>query len=274
MPETPDRPAHLPDYLRPPLDEVVLGVQFAPARGYQQIRAGEVWALYRDEFPAAEEHPPIPPAFETFGIPFRTPTLNLSLVVGPTHNRFWFVSPDRTQLIQFQQDRLLHNWRKTEDEINEYPRFERIIVAFNDELVRLETYFDTLEPQKIVCNQAEISYVNKWSLGPASVAGTASQWLRFMDFGRSEADDFSVVFRRTIYGSNDAPVGRLICEASTIGDAAGGRTGILTFTVRGPPSGSGLAEAIEFLKRGRDAIVMEFTARTTDSAHEKWGRVK
>jgi len=149
-----------------------------------------------------------------------------------------------------------------------------MIVAFNDELVRLEAYFAGLEPQNLVCNQAEVSYINKWLLGPANEVGRASDWLRFVNFDGSEPDDFSVVFRRTLYGSNGAPIGRLICETSTLGDAAGGRTGVLTFTVRGPPTGTSLAEAIEFLKLGRRVIVGEFTARTTDSAHEKWRRVK
>jgi uncharacterized protein (TIGR04255 family) len=274
MSETLERPAHLPDFLRPPLDEVVLGVQFAPARGYQQIRAGEVWDLYRADFPIVEERPPLPPTFETFGIPSSPPTLNLSVVVGPMHSRFWFVSSDRTQLIQFQQDRLLHNWKKTGDKTNAYPRFERIIIAFNDELARLEAYFGEVEPQNLVCNQVEISYINKWSLGPASDTARASEWLRFVNFDGSEPDDFSVVFRRTLYGSNEAPIGRLICETSTFGDAAGGRSGLLTFTVRGPPARATLAEAIEFLKLGREVIVEEFTSRTTDSAHEKWGRAK
>lgn len=68
MTDTLPRPDHLPDFRTPPLNEVVVGVQFAPARGYQQILAGEVWELYRAQFPTVEEMPPIPPAFETFGL--------------------------------------------------------------------------------------------------------------------------------------------------------------------------------------------------------------
>lgn len=107
------RPADLPDFSKPPLNEVVLGVQFSPPAGYTQIQAGEVWNLYRERYPRVEEYMPLPPAYELFGLPGMGQTSNqFSFLEGPLHDRYWFLRTAGDELIQFQNDRLLHNWRK------------------------------------------------------------------------------------------------------------------------------------------------------------------
>ena len=61
------RPEHLPDFESPPLDELVLGVQFSPLPGYSAVFAKDVWGLFRQQFPRVEEKPALDPVFETFG---------------------------------------------------------------------------------------------------------------------------------------------------------------------------------------------------------------
>ena len=204
MVQVSSRPSRLPEYRAPPLNEVVLGVQFAPANGYQQINAGEVWGLFKPDYPQVPDMPPITPDFETFGPASIQPMLSFGLVSGAQHDRFWFMSEREEELIQFQQDRLLHNWRKNVDGTNVYPRFEVMVAKFAEELHRLEDYFKGLSPQEIVCNQAELSYVNHIALSGQSGHGNrgrAADWLRLVEFGE-EPDDFSCVFRRQIRGTD------------------------------------------------------------------------
>ncbi len=268
------RPQHLPDYRKPPLNEVVLGVQFAPARGYQQIRAGEVWNLYKTEFPLVEEMPPIPPMFETFGLSRPGAMINFGIVSGAMHDRFWFLSPQKSELIQFQQDRLLHNWRKVGDNSNEYPRFEKMIANFEKELHLLEAYFNNLAPQKLICNQAEVSYINHIPLDKSEGREKASDWFRFADFGAAEPDDMSFVFRRALKGPSGVPTARLICETGTNFSPLGDRILVLTLTVRGAPEDATIPAALKLLRLGREVIVTEFAAITTDSAQDLWERVR
>ncbi len=54
------RPDHLPDFAEPPLDEVVLGVQFEPVSGYSAVYAKDIWELFRSEFPKVQEQPILP----------------------------------------------------------------------------------------------------------------------------------------------------------------------------------------------------------------------
>lgn len=269
------RPEHLPDFERPPLNEVVLGVQFKPVLGYQQIRAGEVWSLFRNDFPIVREVPALPPSFETFG-PAVAPLgqVNLQLVAGASHDRFWFLSQNEEELIQFQQDRFLHNWRKVGDQKNTYPRFENVIASFEQEISTLEDYFIGLSGQKLTITQSEISYINHIMPADQSVSLAAGDWIRFVDFGESEPEDFSVNCRWTIRTAEGQPQGRLICEASTGISQTGQRIIALTLTARGAPLVANIPAALDFLKMGRELVVNRFAAITTDSAHQRWVRTK
>ena len=111
-----------------------MGVQFTPATEYSQVRVSEVWSLFRKDFPLTQEAPPLTPTFETFGLPQGGrggPQFNVRSM--PEHSRYWFISPNEEELLQFQKDRFLHNWRKIGGRTNEYPRFETLIAKFESE---------------------------------------------------------------------------------------------------------------------------------------------
>lgn len=263
-----DSPKDLPDFHAPPLNEVVLGVQFNPPIAYHQIRAGEVWNLFKADYPQVQEMPPLPPTFETFGR--ESGTGSIQLVPGPLHSRFWFLRTDGDELIQFQQDRLLHNWRKVPGRDEPYPRFESIAPRFRKEIEALQGYLTRLAPQALVINQIEISYINQFTLGTSKV----SEWLRFLDFGLSGTEDFSVVFRETIQDNSGKPQGRLVCEVLSAVSPEGERGVQMNLTARGAPRHSNIESAVEFITIGRSLIVNKFAMLTTDYAHKQWGRHK
>lgn len=214
--------------------------------------------------------------FETFG-PAATlgGQINFGFVTGAPHARFWFLSQNKDELIQFQQDRLLHNWRKVGDQTNEYPRFERIIVSFENEVRLLEQYFSSLKSQNLEINQCEISYINH-ILSPAGRGNIyVKDWLRFLDFGSDDQpDDFTISSRTTMRDADGKPQGRLVTEAATGVNQTGQQIIALTLTARGAPVGTNIAHALDFLKWGRERIVTTFARITTDSAHGQWERVQ
>ena len=266
------RPRSLPDFSTPPLNEVVLGVQFSPPRGYQQIRAYEVWQLYRAHFPVVEEQPPLPPTFETFGLP-AAPQFSFNVVTGAKHDRFWFLSDNKDEIVQFQDDRLLHNWRKVGDLTNEYPRFESMISKFEGEIVAFEGYVRSLAPQSLTITQCEISYINHIELDRADGKLKVSDIFPFAQFPREMPEDFSIAFRRTICGDDGGPIGRLVVEAQTaISGATGREIVVFTLTARGAPPEPSIAGALRFLHVGREMIVNTFASHTSDLAHKMWGR--
>lgn len=273
MTDTPKRPADLPDFERPPLHEVVVGVQFRPPRGYQQIRAGEVWGLFKDQYPDVEEHPPIPPTFETFGRP-QPSQPNIQVVQGASHDRFWFVSPSKNELLQFQNDRLLHNWRKVESSEEVYPRFEAMIQKFNDELKKLESYFSRLHQQSLDITQCEVSYINHISKIDEKTGVFGHSYLVFLNFCESNPDDFFTIFRMVVRDAGGAPVGRLICECRTALDSRERELIVFTLTVRGAPKTPTIESGLAFLEFGRKTVVNAFASMTTASAHQAWRRIR
>ena len=85
------------------------------------VHAGLYWNDIRSEYPKASEQAPIPPAFETFGTkPMLTSSIQIQAMLVPPVPRLWFETDDGEHLVQLQQDRLLHNWRKRSPGM-EYP---------------------------------------------------------------------------------------------------------------------------------------------------------
>jgi len=267
------RPSELPDFRSPPLNEVVIGIQFHPVPGYQQIRAWEIWSLFRDDYPLVQELAPLQPAFETFGLP-QGGQIGLGISMGAMLNRFWFISPSGNELIQFQQDRLLHNWRKFGTKTNEYPRFDKLIDTFESEIGAISNYFVNFNGKPIEINQCEISYINHIPLESEGSQTTAEDWLRFVQFYGRDPEDFSVAFRQRILTPDGRPQGRLTCEAVSAVNTTGQKIISLTLTARGAPVDCAFESALAFLNLGHEMIVKSFTEFTTDSAHVFWERVQ
>jgi uncharacterized protein (TIGR04255 family) len=264
------RPQGLPEFENPPLNEVFLGVQFAPVRGYQQIHIGEVHKLFSDRFPLVQEQMALPPTFETFGLPTGQ-QMNFGLVSGAMHDRFWFSSLNAEELIQFQNDRLIHNWRKVGDLTNQYPRFEYMIENFKAELSKFEGFSKNLSGADLTITQAEICYTNHIPLTGLDAFKAASSVFRFLDFGGRDPDDISATFRRVIRSDDGTrPIGRLICDITSAIQQNGNPMIIFALTARAAPIGSSLSAAIDFLKSGREVIVHAFKEFTSESAHSGW----
>jgi uncharacterized protein (TIGR04255 family) len=249
-------------------------VQFAPPKNYQQIYAGQVWDLFRSDYSDVQEHPPISPNFETFGIPHqRLFSPQIQFATGANHDRFWFLRPGGDELIQFQQDRLLHNWRKVGGLDNPYPRFESMIARFSDEVTKLENFVSGLVPQKLQINQCEISYINQIDF-ESPQGSKVSNWIKFLNFDGPNPGDLSISFREVIRDSLGNPVSRLTCEIASATAPTGDGALLLTLTVRGAPRSTGIQSALEFIASGREVIVQRFAELTSDEAHKKWGRTK
>ncbi|HME67289.1 MAG TPA: hypothetical protein VKG61_20545, partial [Streptosporangiaceae bacterium] len=51
------RPDDLPDYHNPPVDEVVIAVQFEPIKGFLENHIQEFWRTVRADYPIAQIQP-------------------------------------------------------------------------------------------------------------------------------------------------------------------------------------------------------------------------
>ncbi|HED19571.1 MAG TPA: TIGR04255 family protein [Gammaproteobacteria bacterium] len=272
-----NRPSNLPDFDRPPLDEVALSVQFDPIQRLQTPQIGLFWSELRSAFPKTEQHPPLDPVTERFG-PSPRPSVRFEISNAPPAPRCWFLKEDSTELIQVQQDRLIHNWRSL-DTGDSYPRYEHVRRQFESEL---EAFCNFLRSEKIgefSPNQCEVTYTN------AIVSGKG--WDRHGQIGRllapismAYSDDFlaepeSTRFQTQYVFNDDAgkPLGRLHISCQPAFKASDtSPIYLLNMIARGAPNGMEVSDILNFIDMGREWIVRGFASITTPEMHKIWER--
>ncbi len=146
----PPRPAGLPEFDHPPVDEVVLGIEFAPLRGFTQAHLGVFWNDIREDYPRTQDQIPL---LDLGTLPIVIPT-----GIPPNAGfRTWFISNDDSSIIQVQNDRFICNWRKRGDE---YPRFEPLYERFSANLALFERVAEGLELGTLSPRRIEVTYIN------------------------------------------------------------------------------------------------------------------
>jgi len=155
--ETDEAMAELPDYVKPPVIEVVLGVQFEPLRDLRAAHIGAYWDTIKDEFGAIEEHPTISHMVER---PTPGPAFpSLQVLDQPDLPRTWFIDSSGNRLIQLQRDRFLFNWRKVRPK-DEYPRFPIVKKEFFRYWEGFARFLEGVDVAQPEIDQCEVTYVN------------------------------------------------------------------------------------------------------------------
>lgn len=268
-----NRPLDLPEFDRPPVVEVAIGVQFEPIKGFRQGHIGLFWHQIRADYPTALDQPRLETPVESLDDALIGPSFQLELIDSPPVHRAWFVSADDSLLVQVQDDRLIHNWRHRG---GEYPRFEPLLERFWSHFDR---YTESLAGTGLVVppvQQAEVTYIN-W------IASTTMRDF-FRPSSAAEVDlpgvgpqpDAERWSARYPVREGEALVGRLAVEAQPGRRVESGKvaTGFqLALTFRAPVAKGANRESVSgLLFIGRDAIVRTFTEVTTPARHDEWGR--
>lgn len=276
----PPRPDDLPEWETPPLDEVAVAVQFQES-GLRSVHVGKLQELFAAfGLPTVEEQNGlIDQKFELFG---KSP-LQFEPVVIPLERlplpRTWFISADRHQLVQVQQDRFVFNWRKIEGS-GEYPRFDVIYRKFFPLWTAFAEFLADAGLGTPKTNQYELSYFNNITM--AAAESYAAAFSRVFDLGDQPASPIvmgsavtkpeNMKFDMTwlvTRADDSSPLGRLHVDASPAALRAGATPIVrLALTMRGPAS----ADMGTFFSTGRESIVRVFDAITSDDCHREWGR--
>ncbi|CAN5475587.1 hypothetical protein BH11CYA1_BH11CYA1_11590 [soil metagenome] len=139
-------------YAKPPLQEVVFGVQFPSIPDFTVGHIGKLWQKYEAEYPGFREQPAFVATIERLPgeLPFtNTPTLMPRCI---------FAAPDDASVIQIQRDAFYYNWRKvTED----YPRYEVVADRFDVEFKKFAQFIESHNLASLAPNQLELTYLNE-----------------------------------------------------------------------------------------------------------------
>lgn len=270
-----DRSPELPNYLRPPIVETILGVQFEPLLGLHNAHLGAFWKTLGDDWPTVADAAPLEPQFERFepGGMWQRMGIQLRLMENPTA-RLQIKNRDNDRMIQVQNGRLHFNWLGESG--GPYPRYEAVR---QDALIassRFEGYIAREGLGRLRANQWEITYVNHIPKG--TVWETPMDWAFFLPLsgvGRLAASSPMESFGGEWHLEIPRQQGRLHVEwrHGKRSEPKDSEVVILTFTARGgvPPDAEGLAATFAGLDLGRAAIVRSFRAMMSDAANYYWG---
>jgi uncharacterized protein (TIGR04255 family) len=245
-----------------------MGVQFGTPNEFCATHFAGVHDLFKREFPRVVDQPRLPPQFETFGGDAGS---NMQFEFGPMplRNRLWFVSEDDSHLLQFQDDRLLLNWRKRSHSAD-YPRYGAISASFVNYLEMLSQHFNEVLKTRMAINQAEISYINVIEVDGFE---RASSWLSIVDFSILKPEGLSLTCSEVEF-DDGRPMGRLTTEIQSAFHSQKRTKALrLGLTFRGAPFDDTIDSAKALIDWGREKIVNRFCAMTTADAHRQWGRV-
>lgn len=265
----------LPEFERPPVVEVVCGVLFERLDTLLTPHVGQLWDLYKPEYPICQEAPPLPPVVED-------PTGGLVATVGVSTSlplpRSWFVSGDQTAVIQVQRDRFLYNWRRIRPE-DPYPRYGKVVEGFKQAIRKFRGFIAAERMGELRPRQYEMSYVNHFPRGEG--------WTGFDDVsalmpGLSWPPQESGLLERPSSFLLNATLplktgtGNLY---ATVQNATAMGSGlpviILDLTVRGRAAVSEEDAMWQWFSCAHDAIVRTFVELTDeDVQREVWGRIE
>lgn len=204
----------LPTFERPPVDELVLGLQFSPLKGMSASHMGLYWAPIRREYPQTEEKPAIDATIEVFGERKAQPVPVFRLLDRPETPRVWFIGASGNNLIQLQNDRLHVNWRRRlPDDV--YPRYGVIRKLFVAEIVRLQSFAESEGLGTLSPTQCEITYINVIDVADKGFEGLDrifSVWASIPATPGTQVETCQFALRFLLPDEKGQPVGRLTLQ--------------------------------------------------------------
>ncbi|MCI0402596.1 MAG: TIGR04255 family protein [Acidobacteria bacterium] len=254
----------LPDYESPPAQETWMSFHFVPLN-WSIPHFGAFWNEIRNDYPKFEVHPPL--GEFTLELNAMSPEAAINLPV-----RCWFINETDNRLIQVQNTRFFHNWRKAQGKPRYY-HYAELKPHFQQEWNRFRAFVEKYELGPITVLGCEVSYVNHLDRGEGWRHFSELETL-FPKVGSFEGRVFlgkpEIVAFRSVYvmPGNEA---RLTLQAQPAVRQSDGRE-IIQFSVTGTcrPSSQEEAELYLCLDHCREWVVMGFDDFTSEAMHKIW----
>lgn len=270
----------LPEYDDPPVVETLLGVEFAPLRGWTIVHFGLLFEAFKASFPDFETRGALP-ASQGYWDDVRVDDERTGEVsaVEP-YVRCLYIDPANDRLIQVQRDRFVYNWRR--ETKKRYPRYlPNVRPNFEQQWDHFVAFLERENLGQPRIRRCEVTYVNHFERGKlwqsiADLPELLTFWrgsqtepgrdaLGFvlpppqyadinMRYGINEHDHLDVELRRAERKRDQAEILQFSLTAQVVPDS---------------PDRGGVLSAFDL---GRRWIVRGFTELTTPRAHALWGR--
>ena len=260
-----------PDFLNPPIVELVLSAQFSALPKLTSGHFGLFWQELGSDWGDPKDAPPIEDQYELFDRP-RPAGLFLQLQPMQFPGRFTLRHESGDRLLQLQSTRLCLNWRKGGQT---YPSYKKLIDEFEQIFCRFAEFSDREGLGRPSVNQWELTYIDMFPKG--EYWNAPADWETFLPglFGQlfpTEGLDIVLEHRKAEWSYEIHPKRGRLHIAAMAGQVEGYQTDavLLTMTARGPV-GKGGAESLRAgLDLGHDAAFAAFLRVVSDDAKKRW----
>lgn len=251
---------------RPPIVELVIGVQFDPLAGLSNGHLGRFWAEVAGEYPEVSDAPPIAPVVESFtdDVEFGAPMIAVLPTRGDSRLR---MASEAGYMVQVQNGWFVTNWIKRGDA--RYPGFAAVRGVFDRELVRFSSHLASAGLGALVPNMWEVTYIDHVAKGELWRGGQDTSRVLpgllsapRIDGGECEAVSGAWSFRLSRCR------GRLAVTVQTVRVDATDEVLRITSTARGPVEpGRSFSEGID---EGHRVAVEALISLSSDEARAYW----
>lgn len=260
-------------FAAPPIEEVVLGVQFPAIPNFSDAHAGLYWQRVRSQYPRAENQPRLEGAIESPGPP---QPVRLELPLGTVaQSRTWLIGESDESLIQIQNTRFNLNWRQRGK--SPYPHFNALREEFAE---YFKVFFALLRDEGLhepAVQQVEVTYINWITDLPVEVFFVPAGATRItLPSGEHTPEDQNLGFRYLLE-ETDTSIKRLYiqCQPGFKQQAPTERGYQFSLVYRAArPSGFAGNEVLSLLEEGRVMAGAAFAGLTTAEAHRAWKRYR
>ncbi len=260
------------DWKRPPVIEVVLGVQFAPLPNFHNGHLGWFWRLLQKNYPHASDSAPIDVVLEGFGNEpeFGFPSIGFAPIRGDARLRM-ISGGDSSRMVQLQNGWLVVNWMKREGQ--GYPGYAGVLREFESVFSEFEKFARAEELGDVTPNLWEVTYIDHIPRGTV--------WQNFSDLPKvlpgllgncgSPHGHVDALSARWSFRLQPRP-GRLNVSIQTARSLADPPTDMLvmTSTARGPIDVRGVDTVRDSLNFGKTCVVDTFNSVTSSEARAYW----
>jgi uncharacterized protein (TIGR04255 family) len=268
----------LPDFERPPVNEVVFGLQFRPLEKMRVAHFGKYWQRIGKRYPHTEEHVLVAHQVESPEPALLKEGAQMELEIGqlPLLPRCWFTDERHLHLIQVQSDRFLRNWRQVEGQ-EVYPRYPTLFQQFKSEWLEFRQFLAEEAVGSPIVDQCELTYINHIPRGEPwkETKDLSKVFTLWSDLGSYEfLPGPELAACKLTYRLPDNR-GRLHVQLKQ-GVRSRDRTPIfaLDLTARGAPVGQMADDFSSWFSLAHEWIVKGFADLTSPEMHKQWGRTK
>lgn len=268
------RPEGLPQYHRPPVQEVRMDMIFEPL-AIKVTQLHELHAMWEESYPTWDERSP--EMIRLAGLDDRPGGLRIEIADTPRIPLIRFEAEDGTRWIELQADRLSCGWTGSGE--GEYPRYGQLRSQFASIAIQLASF---VPDENIQVVQLSMSYLNEFPVpgdGPMEAIAKAFCFESYsgpMDGAEKlSSAGLNLHFQYRHEGSQYAE----LSATSRVRRGDAGVVSRLKLRFTGDPWGTpgaderdGFASILGFFDEGHEAIVETFTATTSHDLHREWGR--